>query len=146
MKKLTFDKALYSLNRRIKKYILKNKINIREIDKGSNVAGYCLITKVDKEIVVNNNQSIYIKPFVILHEIGHYLDEDYINSKGIGVIKNREFEKKADNFIYHFCIKYCSLAELFTLKTIIENTSKMSISFSMFEKFRIRLLGIIGVL
>jgi len=140
-----FEDAIYTLNKKIKKYIVKNKIPVREIDKGSPTwSGYCIVTSRDKEIVINNKQSIFIKPFTTLHEIGHFFDENYANVSGIGVIKDFNLEKTADNYIYTFCRKRCSIIELFLLKKIIENTSKMSIEFSIFEKLCISVLKKVG--
>lgn len=138
MKRL--ERSLTLLNKRVNKYIIKKEIPVKQIDKkGATWSGYCVVTSVSKDIVINNNLNIYTKPFVILHEIGHYQDEEYIQSIGSGVIKNDKFEATADDFIYKFCRKYCSLFELYYLQNFIKNFSKREVKFSLMEKVAIRL-------
>lgn len=137
-KKTKYSKTLL---KKVFKFIQKNKINYKEIEvKGGTWAGRCVIDRNKKSIVINNSIQHNLKPFVILHELGHYYDPEFINYQQVGIVKKKEIEATADLFIYSFCKKHCNLLEKHYLQRTIYIHSKKKIEFNTFEKLILKIL------
>lgn len=114
-------------------YIEENNINYKEINKKNESWGaLCTIQGPNKYITYNNHIKKGFeyfkkvsKPFVIIHEIGHYFDTVYENLKETGKIKNEEIERIADEFIFKFCDEHLTTIEFFVVDNFITSFSKL---------------------
>ena len=134
-----YDFCLESLTNKALKFMALNNIKYSELEmKSQKWQGRLVETSSIKEILYNkaaeNANGKITKPFVILHELGHYFDKELSERKETGVLKEAGLEKTADYFIYSFCKNNLCVFEQFILQTFIENFSKEKVTFTEEEK------------
>jgi len=136
------NKCLKSLKKRLYKYVIRNKIPFQIIDKGKEKwVGTCTISNGKREIKVINSDDNQNRVFAMIHELGHYYDQEF------GVIQDtKRIENTADNYIAVFCGKHCSLLELAFLWETIEHYANKKIEVSFLKKKLVLLIrGIYGL-
>lgn len=134
-----YDFCLESLTNKALKFMSLNNIKFSELEmKSQKWQGRLVETSSIKEILYNksseNQNGRITKPFVILHELGHYFDKELGDRKDTGVINEVQLEQNADRFIYKFCLEHLCVFEQFVLQTFIENFSKEKVSFTEQQK------------
>lgn len=138
-KEVYYNYCLESLLNKTMEFISFNEIKFSELEmKGQRWQGRLVETPNIKEILYNKSaeraNGKITKPFVILHELGHYFDKELEERNEIGIINVIQLERNADKFIYIFCIANLCVFEQFILQSFIENFSKIKISFSEEQK------------
>lgn len=118
---------------RIYEYIDEHDITYREIDKPNETwIALCTFEKHTRFISYNahikkgfDKFRRLAKPFVIIHELGHLFDEEFIACTKTGTIKDDKFELTADNFIFDFCEEHLTPLEFYCIRKYIEAYSKI---------------------